>query len=358
MPALSASDEHRRRRRALLAVGLLALAAAGLRVPFMWTGIGADEGGYAFIAHEWAHGAHLYRDLFVDRPQGLMLLYRALTDVAYQAWAIRLGAVICGALLTLIMAALGAMLGTRVTALCAATIFAVAGVAPRIEGFTMEGELAAAVPAAAAVACAVRWRGGDGDTGRPVRGDRWLAAAGAFGAVAMLMKQSGFDGLAVAVLVAVAAAGPLRTRARRGGLVVCGALIPFAAAAVHGISLGWRDYWFGIYGWRAQQDLGRSLGGRISELVHALPQIAPDVWGMALVAAAGVVVCLSRRRALWIAPVWLGVCVVALNAGGLYLPHYFIQLLAPLALLAALGASAVYARTRPLGIGLVLLSVA
>ena len=193
------------RNRTLIALGGVALVAAGLRVPFMWTGIGADEGGYAFIAHQWAHGAHLYRDLFVDRPQGLMLLYRGLTDIGYHAWTIRLGAVFAGATVTLLVGMLGWMLDSPATGIGAAAIFVVAGEAPRLEGFTMEGELAAAVPATAAVVCAVRWR--------LVRRNRWLLAAGFLGALAILMKQSGFDGLAVALIVALAAAGPLRARA-------------------------------------------------------------------------------------------------------------------------------------------------
>ena len=168
-------SRRRTSRRVWIAFAAIALLAAALRVPFMWAGVGADEGGYAFIAHEWAGGAHLYRDLFVDRPQGLIVLYRGLTDIGYHAWAIRLGAVLAGTLLTLLVGAIGWMLRSRSAGIAAAAIFAVAGVAPRLEGFTMEGELAAAVPAAAAVACAVRWR--------MVRLDHWLAVSGFLGAV-------------------------------------------------------------------------------------------------------------------------------------------------------------------------------
>jgi len=121
-------------RRVWIAFAAIALLAAALRVPFMWAGVGADEGGYAFIAHEWAGGAHLYRDLFVDRPQGLIVLYRGLTDIGYHAWAIRLGAVLAGTLLTLLVGAIGWMLRSRSAGIAAAAIFAVAGVAPRLEG--------------------------------------------------------------------------------------------------------------------------------------------------------------------------------------------------------------------------------
>src|SRR5205085_445360 len=117
-----------------------------------------DEGGYAYIAHNWANGVGLYHGVWVDRPQGLILLYRAITDIAYHAWAIRLTAVLAGATLAVLLGALGWMLRGPVTGAAAALIWAVVGVGPHIEGFTMNAELAAALPATAAVACAVRWR--------------------------------------------------------------------------------------------------------------------------------------------------------------------------------------------------------
>lgn len=348
-PRRSVSSRPRDSRRVWIAFAAIALLAAGLRIPFMWTGVGADEGGYAFIAHEWANGAHLYRDLFVDRPQGLMVLYRGLTDIGYHAWAIRLGAVLAGTLLTLLVGALGWMLRSRATGIAAAAIFAVAGVAPRLEGFTMEGELAAAVPATAAVACAVRWR--------MVGRDRWLLAAGFIGAIAVLMKQSGFDGLLIAAIIAAAGAAPWRARARRVGLVAGAACVPVMASIVHGLAIGWSDYWLGVYGWRAHQDLGRGLGARISDLADQVSGIAPDLWAMALVAALGAAICIRRWRALWVAPVWFVAGFIAINGGGLYLPHYFIQLLPPLALLAGIAAAAAYARSALVAVGLTCLAI-
>ena len=48
-----------------------------LRLPFLTSGLGEDEGGYAYVARAWGHGAHLYTAAWVDRPQGLLLAYRA-----------------------------------------------------------------------------------------------------------------------------------------------------------------------------------------------------------------------------------------------------------------------------------------
>jgi flagellin-like protein len=337
-------------KRSIAALGGLTLLAAGLRAPFMGTGVGADEGGYAFVAHEWANGAHLYRDLFVDRPQGLMVLYRGLTDIAYHAWAIRLGAVLAGTVLALLVTALGWMLHSRAAGIAAGVIFAVAGLAPGLEGFTLEGELAAAVPAAAAIACAVRWRA--------VANDRWLIAAGLCGSSAVLIKQSGIDGLLVALAIVLVAAAPAAVRLRRMALLIAGALPPLAAATIHGLSIGWSDYWLGVYSWRAHENASLGLGARVDGLFDEIPHVAPDLWALAVVAALGLVVCALAWRRLWIAPVWLLACFVAINIGGLYLPHYFLQLIPPLAVLGGIAAAVLHARSRVAAIAVVALAIA
>jgi hypothetical protein len=49
-----------------------------VRLPFVWGGLGMDEGGYAYVAQQWARGGRLYSSVWIDRPQGLVLAYRLL----------------------------------------------------------------------------------------------------------------------------------------------------------------------------------------------------------------------------------------------------------------------------------------
>src|SRR5436190_19587751 len=107
---VSAAPIHVARRRAVIGIAGAAFIAFVLRIPFMWAGIGPDEGGYAFIAHNWANGVGLYHGVWVDRPQGLLVLFRVITDVAYHAWAIRAAAVLAGVALTVLLGAIGWML--------------------------------------------------------------------------------------------------------------------------------------------------------------------------------------------------------------------------------------------------------
>ena len=136
----------------------LAAVAALVRLPFLGS-IGPDEGGYAYVAWQWARGHALYRGVWVDRPQGLILAYRVLISIAHSAWAIRLGAVLAGVAITLLLVWVGSLCDSERTGLLAGGLFAVAGVGPHIEGFTFNGELAAAVPSTAAVGMSlVAWR--------------------------------------------------------------------------------------------------------------------------------------------------------------------------------------------------------
>ena len=68
--------EHPRERPAWWALAAAALASFILHLPFLTTPLSVDEGGYGYVARWWAAGADLYGDVWVDRPQGLLLLYR------------------------------------------------------------------------------------------------------------------------------------------------------------------------------------------------------------------------------------------------------------------------------------------
>jgi hypothetical protein len=90
------------------------LAAAGLamllRAPFVFTGLSTDEGGYAYVAQQWSHGAHLYVTGWIDRPQGLLVIYRALLALNDSGWTIRLGMVLAGAVITAALGGIGVLL--------------------------------------------------------------------------------------------------------------------------------------------------------------------------------------------------------------------------------------------------------
>ena len=314
--------------------GGIAAAAVGavvLRVPFLHVGLSPDEGGYAYVARMWAQGARLYGpSAWVDRPQGLLLAYRLLLSIADGPWGIRLGAVVFGAAITVLVGAIGWMLKGPWTGAAAAVIYAVVGVGPHVQGFTFNGELAAALPATAAIAAALAWR----RSGATL----WLAVAGLSAGTALLMKQSGFDGLLVAG--AVVCTGSTRSR-RSVGVFVTAALTPLAVSALHGLMVGWSDYWFAVVGYKLSAPSGAdsSLAGRLGPLASSWVGARRDLELIVLAALAGVGFTLLRRPRLWLPAGWLLAAFAGFNAASLYWPHYYVQLLPPLALLIAVGAT-------------------
>ena len=330
-----------RRSHLVAASALLAGLAAVLRLPFLGT-IGPDEGGYAWVALAWARGGHLYGTDWIDRPQGLVLAYRLLLDIAHQAWAIRLGALLAGVAITLLLVAIGYLLESPAVGLTAGLLYAVVGVGPHIEGYTFNGELAAGVPATAAVAAAA--------VALRRTSLRWFALAGALGACGVLMKQSGFDGLAIAL---AAAAIPAGARIRRIAVVLGAAAVPLGAALLDGWALGWHAYWSALAGYRLN-GAGLLIGSasRVAYFLNSFQFAWHEVLPLAIVAAAGIRAIRWRSGIALLPVVWFLAAFIGFNLGGLYWRHYYVQLVPPLALLAAIGLVRIGTRRTALGVAL------
>jgi len=301
--------------------GLAVVAAGGavaLRVPFLNTPLTADEGGYAEIARLWAHGGTLYSGLWVDRPQGLLLAFRAaLATGATSVADLRLLAAAAGATLALLVGLVGSQLFGRRGGIVAALLAAVAGASPYIEGFTLSGELLASVATVAAVAALLAH----------VRTEAasLLIVAGLLAGAALMVKQSAFDALGAGV--ATVAFGGTRLALRRLVVFVVAAAAPVVAGIA---SSGNAEAWYGAvvgYGLRA----GPSLAARLAAFATSLPAFT---LALGIVSAFAL---LGWRHAPLVLRAWASAAVVGVLVGGSFHPHYYLQLVAPLALLASAG---------------------
>jgi 4-amino-4-deoxy-L-arabinose transferase-like glycosyltransferase len=314
-------------------IAAAAALAMLLRAPFLVTGLSTDEGGYAYVAQQWSRGADLYGTAWLDRPQGLLLTYRALLAIDDSGWTVRLGMVLAGAIITVALGAIGWLLVNRATGVAAALLYAVAGVAPHLEGMTLNGELLAAAPATVSIALAVRWwrRGGS---------LWWLAGAGLLAGTALTMKQSGIDGLVVGAILLV-----LVRRWRPALVFAAGAAAPLLACVVHGIALGWSTYWTALIGYQlsALGSDGANASTRWTDLGRHAGDVAVDLAVVTLVSVFGWR--RLERPARWLLAGWLTAGLIGVNLGGSYWPHYFVQLLPPLVLLAAAAVTGL--RSRP-----------
>ncbi|TDC39199.1 hypothetical protein E1211_05005 [Micromonospora sp. 15K316] len=315
------------------------MVAAALRLPFLWTGLGMDEGGYAHVAQQWSRGARLYGEAWLDRPQGLLLTYRFLLWLNDDGWTIRLGAVLAGLVITVLVGMIGWLLLGRRAGVVAAGLYAVVGVAPNIEGFTLNGELLAGVPATLAVAAALFWR--------RYRSAGWLVTAGLSAGVAITMKPSGLDGITAGLVVVLLGARSRRLAGVPPALFLGATAVPVGLSALHGWHLGWREYWTALVGYQFAAMGGSAAGpaARWADFTGGLGPIARDLAVVAALAGVGLWLLRGSRPARWVLLAWLGGAVLGVNAGGSYWPHYYVQLLPPLTVLAA-AAIAVIGRPR------------
>ncbi|HXD70184.1 MAG TPA: glycosyltransferase family 39 protein [Gaiellales bacterium] len=307
------------------------LLAVLARLPFLHTPLTADEGGYAEVARLWSHGAVLYQGAWVDRPQGLLIIFRAMLHVdGGSAEAFRALAAVAGALVVAVTMVVTARLAGRIPATIAGLAMATVGAAPFIESFTLSGELLASVFAVASLLAFVFY------LERPAPG--WLIAAGLLTGCAVLVKQSAFDAGAAAAVYLV------WTR-RRGGVapaaaLVAAAFVPVVIAAATAQSF--HDWWYAMVTYRDQADsiLTGSFHTRLHQARLSLPAAERGLGALALLALAG------WRRWPLLGVLWLGFATLAVIGGGNFHNHYYQQMVPPLALLAGIGGAELLRRRK------------
>jgi hypothetical protein len=315
-----------------------------LRARFLTTPLSVDEGGYLAVARAWASGKTLYGQAWVDRPQGLLVLFRLWDDLTGGSpMAIRAMAILFGCLAVVAVAcAVFTIAGPRAAA--AASLFvAVASSNARIEGFVANGELLAGALAAAGVAAACAYL----FCGRRLS---WLFVSGVLAGCAMSLKQSGFDGfLAIMIcLLAGGLTGEARWRqvGRECAICIAGLASVLALLALDGALLGFRAWWYAVAGYRLNGLNGSDADWHRFGITWRLaePTMVPLI-GAALI---GVTIWLlrSRRvsRSTVLIPAWLCFAILAFVTGGLFHRHYWVTLTFPLAAAAGVG----IARIRPL----------
>jgi Dolichyl-phosphate-mannose-protein mannosyltransferase len=309
----------------------LVLAAVALtiamRAAFVDAPLTADEGGYGEVARLWEAGGRLYGDVWVDRPQGLLLVFRGVLEVGDSPALFRWAAILVAVAIVLVLFRLGVIVGGRIVGIAAALLMATAGASPWIESFTLAGELVALLPATAAVWAFARYQQSGG------RGV--LVGAGILAGCALMVKQSAVDATIAIVATLVITRG--RQGIRSAVVVLACACLPIAAGlALSGDPSAW---WQAVVSYRAQGDslLTGSLAARGDQFLDTLPAALAGVGLLVALAAVG------WRDAPVLARAWLAGAAVGVLGGGNFHSHYYIQLAAPLALIAGFGIARVHA---------------
>lgn len=308
----------------LAGAGVFGLALL-VRLPFLSWPISPDEGGYALASQWWARGVTLYSDdLWFDRPQGIFLAYRlGIGLIGDSVEAIRLWGALWFAIGAVAIAELTRVLASNRAAILAGVFCALASASPYVEGFTANAE-AFMVPMATLSALFI-WR-------------RQAVLAGLCAGVAIQLKPSGAAAFALAVYWLVENRSHLGEWTRFGVATA----IPIGLGIVHGAAtVGLLPYLDAAILFRLQhpvdQPLLRFAWGVQNTALLTAPLVLGAAWGAAVLKGR------PRRFVLAFAVTSAG----GVAMGGNWWPHYFAQLVPPLAIAFGVGLdSAIRARRR------------
>jgi hypothetical protein len=317
-----------------------------IRARYLFSPMTSDEGGYLAIARAWSHGATLYRDVWVDRPQGLLVVFAMLDRVGagnvfglrvFAAMVCVIAAVACGHIAATLAGQSGDIVGAtaRRARWVTAMIVGVLTSVPQAEGFIANAELLSCTAGAVALAMVLSGpepREGSSRKTAPSRdANGFVFVAGLLGGVALSLKQSGFDALVVIVVALIMSSRDpvvLRTRLTR---LAAGVMVPLSLMALHGAVTGWSRWWYAVVGYRIEQR-SAIANARWTRFGQSFGAVAPVI--AVIVVMCIVLVALQAKHGRYrssnvILTTWVAVSMVAFAVGGNFFRHYWIIVMFP-----------------------------
>lgn len=311
------------------APALVALLAVRLR--FFFVPIHPDESAQWAVARAWHRGATLYSDIWLDRPIGMLGLYRLVVALGLPpVFGLRLLAVLMAVLASYVCGRIAARLGGTDAAMVASLAAAILLGLPRLSGYAANGELMSGAFGALGLLLLMKgaWR-------LPAPNYGNLVLAGAATGVGLSIKQSAFDafgaGLLVLLIQCARSGWDRRDRWLAVPAALSGLFVVLGVVMVHGVlTSGLTDWWDGVAGFRIKY-LGAVSGARYSLLLVSGKRALPASLLLVLVLASLAVLAVRRHRvgALGLLGAWLGLAAVAFLSGGLFWLHYWLVLLFP-----------------------------
>ena len=344
----------------LLGASLLLIVVA-VRAPLLPIPLERDEGEYAYIAWRLGHNELPYRDWFDQKPPAVFYVYRLALMLPFEPIrAIHFVALLFSATSACALFFLGLRFVSRFWAWLAAALFALLAADPLVQGTAANTELFMLCPLILSQIAFVT------AVNRQTKTVLFMLLAGALTGVAFMFKQ-----VAIVNWLLITALFPVFVR---GGNRWC-ATISFAAWSGTGLLavLGFVVLYFFAHG--GLRDFVENVFTHNLQYIGAVPasQRLEYCWGtlttlarsqaiLWLFAVAGLLGLFKSGKVTWSALLtgWLITSVIGASASGYFFPHYFQQLLPPLALAAAAGADRLHSarllRFLPYGTGRALLA--
>ncbi len=322
----------------LIAVGLLLFIAA-VRIPLLPIPLERDEGEYAYIA--WRLGYHElpYRDWVDQKPPAIFYIYQLALSLPFESVrAIHFAGLAFAATSACALFFLGLRFMDRFWAWLGAALFGLLGADPLVQGTAANTELFMLCPLIfsqiAFLAAAAKNQ----------RNILLMVLAGALTGIAFMFKQ-----VAILNWFLLAAAYPIFAREDKrwrsvGSFIACSAA---GLLMVLGLVLlyfwrhsGLHEFVENVFTHNLEYISGVGASARLEYCWGTLTILARTqgiVWVCAVAGLAGLLTSGRAKWSLFLAG-WLITSIIGVSASGYFFPHYFQQLLPPLALAAAAGA--------------------
>jgi 4-amino-4-deoxy-L-arabinose transferase-like glycosyltransferase len=344
----------------LLGASLLLIVVA-VRAPLLPIPLERDEGEYAYIAWRLGYNELPYRDWFDQKPPAVFYVYRLALMLPFEPIrAIHFVALLFSATSACALFFLGLRFMSRFWAWPAAALFALLAADPLVQGTAANTELFMLCPLILSQIAFVT------AVNRQTKTVLFMLLAGALTGVAFMFKQVAIvNWLLISALYPVFVRGENRWRAAisfaawsgTGLLAVLGFVVLYFFA--HG---GLRDFVENFFTYNLQYIVAVPASQRLYYCLGTLTTLARSQAILWLFAVAGLVGLFKSDKVTWFALLtgWLITSVIGASASGYFFPHYFQQLLPPLALAAAAGADRLHSarllRFLPYGTGRALLA--
>jgi hypothetical protein len=327
----------------LLAISVILIVAA-VRAPLLPIPLERDEGEYAYIAWRLGYDELPYRDWVDQKPPAVFFIYRlALSLPLEPIRAIHFVALLFSAASACALFFLALRFMNRFWAWAAAALFALLSADPLVQGTAANTELFMLCPLILSQLAFIS------AASRKHSNVLFIVLAGALTGIAAMFKQVAIvNWFFMAAVYPTLAGGKKRWRAAvsfvlwsaTGLLTVLGLVVLYFWRRG-----GLHEFVDNVFTHNLEYIGAVGVSARVEYCWGTLTTLVRTQATVWVFAAAGLVALLTSGRVKWFFFVagWLITSILAVSASGYFFPHYFQQLLPPLALAAAVGAQTIAA---------------
>jgi 4-amino-4-deoxy-L-arabinose transferase-like glycosyltransferase len=329
---------ERSTRQTILMAGGLVLLVLALRMPLLGIPFERDEGEYAYIGWRLQHNELPYRDWFDQKPPAIFWVYRlALSLPLEPVRAVHFVGLLFSAAASCALFFIGLRFMSRFWAWIAAALLAVLAADPLIQGQAANTELFMLLPLILSQVALLR------AASNSKRTVLFMILAGALTGVAITFKQvAAVNWFFLVGLYPFFVAAKER---RRGALAfviwsATGVIAVLGFVALYfWLRHGLQDLIYNVFTHNLEYISTVKASVRFALCKNTLAMLGRTQMIVWIAAAAGLASLLLTKKPKWCLFLtgWIVTSMIGVSASGYFFPHYFQQLLPPLALAAAAG---------------------